>query len=173
MTLGEEDLRKLNGLKSLTTLSLRSCSCSPNSLSKLSLLARLSDVTAIRCSVSLCSQLLEALSHNSHLTDLTLLDAHLTHSDIKALASIGSLKSLDLRASNVDNSDLKALTALSNLRVLSISFNGVDENCVDSLLKFPKLKTLTVSGLSPASIKRLSLASPHLSVRDLDALPED
>jgi serine/threonine protein kinase len=166
MMIDTENQKYLDCLKKLTVLTLLNCSCSPNSLSKLSLLANVRDIVADDCPASLYTQLIEAISHNSHLADLTLRRAPLIHSDVKVLASIGSLRSLSLRSSTVDNSDLQTLTALRNLQVLDLGSTGVDEKCIDSLMKFPKLKTLSVSGFSPAAIKRLKLALPSLTVRE-------
>ncbi len=169
MKIDTENQKYLDCLKKLTFLTLLNCSCSPNSLSKLSLLANVRDIVADDCPASLYTQLIEAISHNSHLAGLTLRRAALIHSDVKVLASIGSLQSLSLRSSTVDNSDLQALTALRNLQVLDLGSTGVDEKCIDSLMKFPKLKTLSVSGFSPAAIKRLKLAFPRLTVREFYA----
>jgi hypothetical protein len=55
------------------------------------------------------------------------------------------------------------------LQGLDLSSTGVDEKCIDSLMQFSKLRRLYITGFSPEALKRLKLASPHLSVSDLEA----
>ncbi|MBP9094250.1 protein kinase [bacterium] len=160
-----ENQKYLDCLKKLNSLTLLNCSCSPNSLSKLSQFAQLKKIAVYGSSANFYTQVIQAIGHNSHLKTLRLGGAGLTPSEIKTIAAISSLESLSLRGSSVDNSDLKVLTALRNLQILDLSSTAVDEKSIDSLMKFPKLKMLSVSGFSSMGLKRLTHASPQLAVR--------
>lgn len=153
----DESFKLIGDMTGLTTVEVRNCSITANSVEILNRLPKLKHLILVDTEIR-GSDLLK-LNRLKQLESFNGCDFTNVRPVLKALGSNYNLHGLTLKADNIVDSDLKTIAAIPNLRDLNISCNaGLTAQGIANLAVCKNLRRLHIDhmSLNPAAVKALS-----------------
>lgn len=167
LTLSTQDFVNLNESSSLETLWLTGSSVDDQMLALLQGVKTLTSLTLKSTKIS--NNSMKALASLPKLKNLHL-PATISDQGIEALAQSPSIEDLDISYTTVTAAALKSLTSLKSLSTLYVNDTNLADDCVSYIKEIPGLKVLFLNGtqVTDKCVDQLAEASQleHLELRD-------
>ena len=163
--LGDNDLKQLSNLDSLTYLQIGNTKVTSTGLAALTSLKRLRTLYVHGLQVS--DRGAKSIAQLDELQDLWITDNRLTDAGLAELAKLRNLRTLDLAGASVTDAGLQALTAATELEELSLRDTQIDGSGLVGIAGLPRLRSLSLRGTN-VSDEQLAKLGPLSRLHVLD-----
>ncbi len=161
----DDDLKKLEQLKRLHTLSLEYTKVTGAGLRHLAAVPSLRHLWFFSCKC-ITDDDLEYLQTLPNLEHVSLDDTNIGDEGIRNLAKISQLQQLSLHATNVSDECILDIVQLRNLKTLSLGYTDITNDGLQQLKSLPKLQWLSLSGtkVTPDGVSEFQKARPSVTI---------